>query len=53
MDGRCASTSLSGVELGVLGEIAPSTLEQLHIQVPVAAAELDVDILRALCGMKQ
>ncbi|MGC8848604.1 MAG: phenylalanine--tRNA ligase subunit beta [Conexivisphaera sp.] len=53
IDGRCASTSLSGVELGVLGEIAPSTLEQLHIQVPVAAAELDVDILRALCGMKQ
>ena len=50
IDGRCASTSLSGIELGVLGEIAPSTLEQLHIQVPVAAVELDLDALSTLCG---
>ena len=52
IDGRCASISLSGIELGTLGEVAPSTLEQLRIQVPVAAAELDVDLLRRLCGME-
>mgnify|MGYP001770763467 CR=1 FL=1 len=51
-EGRCAEVSLSGITLGVLGEVAPSVLERLRIHVPVAAAELDVDSLSALCGRR-
>ena len=52
IDGRCASASLDGAVLGILGEIDPATLEPLRIQVPVAAAELSVDALRSACGKR-
>ncbi|MGC8969755.1 MAG: phenylalanine--tRNA ligase subunit beta [Conexivisphaera sp.] len=50
IEGRCASVSLGGAELGTLGEVAPSALAALGIQVPVAAAELDVDALEGICA---
>ncbi len=52
MDGRCASAYVSGVRVGELGEVSPGSLEALGIQVPVAAAELDVDALMGLCGAR-
>jgi phenylalanyl-tRNA synthetase beta chain len=49
IEGRCASVSLGGRELGIVGEVDPSVLYSLGIQVPVSAAELDADALMDLC----
>ncbi len=48
-EGRAASMILDRRNLGILGEIHPAVLDGLKIQVPVAAAELDLDALEEMC----
>jgi phenylalanyl-tRNA synthetase beta chain len=47
IDGRCAGIKLKGKKnvLGVLGEINPKVLNNWDIEMPVVAAELDLDVL--------
>ncbi len=40
--GRAGTVSVNGVEIGVLGELSPSVLEQFGLQTPVVACELFV-----------
>lgn len=46
--GRCASVSCEGEQVGVFGEIHPSTIESFELKYPVAAFELDLERLRLL-----
>jgi phenylalanyl-tRNA synthetase beta chain len=48
LKGRCAQLIVDGVAVGVLGEIAPRVLAHAELVVPVAAAELDVNVLQLL-----
>ena len=44
--GRCAKIVVAGREAGVFGELHPAVLENWNIQMPCAAAEINLDILR-------
>jgi phenylalanyl-tRNA synthetase beta chain len=44
--GRTAAILVDGVQVGIFGEIHPRVLESWGIQVPCAAAEIDMDALR-------
>ncbi|MFO7781001.1 MAG: phenylalanine--tRNA ligase subunit beta [Spirochaetia bacterium] len=44
--GRTAAITVDGVQVGIFGEIHPRVLESWGIQVPCAAAEIDLDALR-------
>ena len=46
--GRCATVSVGGKAIGVLGEIHPLTLKNYDVDAPVYAAELDFDAIFAL-----
>jgi len=48
LKGRCAQLVVDGAVVGVLGEVAPRLLAHAQLIVPVAAAELDVDVLRMI-----
>jgi phenylalanyl-tRNA synthetase beta chain len=52
LKGRVAQLSVDGAVLGVVGEIAPRVLSHAQLTVPVALAELDVDVLRLLVMKK-
>lgn len=43
--GRCGSITLSGRELGVIGEIHPSMLEHFELRNPVSMLEIDLGAL--------
>ena len=43
--GRCATLSLNGENIGIIGEIHPSVLVNYSIELPVYAAVLDLNIL--------
>lgn len=44
--GRCAELRVGGKRLGIMGEVHPAVLERWGIQMPCAAAELDLDAMR-------
>ncbi|MBR9700720.1 phenylalanine--tRNA ligase subunit beta [Candidatus Woesearchaeota archaeon] len=44
--GRCAHLLIKGEEVGVIGEVNPRVLELSELVVPVAAAELNLDLLQ-------
>ncbi|EET90324.1 MAG: phenylalanine--tRNA ligase subunit beta [Candidatus Micrarchaeales archaeon] len=51
--GRCASVVCGGEEIGVLGEIHPSVLNNFRIEEPVVALEMDLDyIMRSIRNTK-
>ena len=43
--GRCATISVNGKTIGILGEIHPLTLKNYDVDTPVYAAELDFDTI--------
>jgi len=45
IDGRAASIEVGGVEIGFIGEIHPEILENLELENPVAAIEVDLEAL--------
>ncbi|GBC69643.1 Phenylalanine--tRNA ligase beta subunit [archaeon HR01] len=47
IEGRCASLEVSGLSVGVLGEVSPHVLERLGLAMPVAAMEIYLDELAA------
>ena len=46
LPGRAAEIRLNGKRAGVLGEVHPRVLEAWGIQMPCAAAEIDLDVVR-------
>lgn len=46
--GRCAEIVVEGRAVGRFGEIHPHTLEKFGIQVPVCAAEIDLDAVQGV-----
>ncbi len=46
--GRCAKISIDSIDLGIFGEINPVVLENWKLEMPVSAAEIDVDLLQKL-----
>jgi phenylalanyl-tRNA synthetase beta chain len=48
LEGRCARLVVDGAVVGVLGELSPRVLTYTGLVVPVAYAELDVDVLRMI-----
>ena len=53
IDGRVAKASVKGKNLALFGEIHPAVLAQWNIQTPVAAAEIDVELLHDIATMKK
>ena len=47
ISGRCAAIVIDGERAGVYGEVHPSVLENWGVQMPCAAAEVDLDALLA------
>ncbi len=45
IDGRCAAVIVAGEKIGIVGEIHPEVLENWGIEMPCAAAEIDLDYL--------
>jgi phenylalanyl-tRNA synthetase beta chain len=45
IDGRVAGIFLGNKKLGLLGEVAPSVLENFKLEMPVAACEINLSIL--------
>ncbi len=45
IEGRCASVSINGRRIGVMGEIHPEVLSNFRIEEPVSAAELELEAL--------
>jgi phenylalanyl-tRNA synthetase beta chain len=43
--GRCAKVSVDGVDVGVFGELAPSTITSFGLGYPVSVFELDLEAL--------
>jgi phenylalanyl-tRNA synthetase beta chain len=43
IQGRVATIRLHGTEIGILGEINPTILEQFGLENPVAAFEIDIE----------
>lgn len=50
LEGRAASVSSGGKEIGIVGELHPQVLENWGIQNPAAAFELDAQELRLLAA---
>ncbi len=48
ISGRCAALIVDGVRIGVLGELHPRVITQGEVTVPIAYAELDIDVLRLI-----
>lgn len=48
LSGRCAQLVVDGVAIGMLGELAPRVIAHTGIVVPVAYAEIDIDVLRLI-----
>ena len=48
--GRCAGVSVGVDEIGVLGEVSPSTIEAFELNYPMIAFELDLERLFQLKG---
>ncbi len=50
--GRVAALTIHGTMMGVLGEIHPSVLQNFRLSLPVAAFEINLDMLHTLvaCG---
>jgi phenylalanyl-tRNA synthetase beta chain len=48
--GRCARVSVGVDEIGVLGEVSPSTIEAFELNYPMIAFELDLERLFQLKG---
>ncbi len=49
IEGRTAKVLVGGLEVGIMGEVKPETLERLEIRYPASVALLDVNsLLRAL-----
>jgi phenylalanyl-tRNA synthetase beta chain len=42
IEGRCASVSIDGKEIGSIGELHPTILEKIQVQMPCAAFEITV-----------
>ena len=42
INGRCAAIMISNRQWGLLGELHPSVLENWHIEMPCAVAEMDI-----------
>ncbi|MFH0922776.1 MAG: hypothetical protein V1811_01830, partial [Candidatus Micrarchaeota archaeon] len=42
IEGRCASVSIEGKEIGIIGELHPTVLEKIQVQMPCAAFEITV-----------
>jgi phenylalanyl-tRNA synthetase beta chain len=51
--GRSAKITANKKELAVMGEISPAVLEKFGIQMPIAAMELDMEELFAICREKK
>lgn len=45
IEGRSAMMTLSGMEVGVIGEVSPECLESFGIKVPVAVTEIDISTI--------
>ena len=43
--GRCAAIMINNQECGLLGELHPQVLENWHVEMPCAAAEMDISAL--------
>ena len=50
--GRCAYAHVGTETVGVFGEIAPATIEAFELKYPVAAFELDLEMLFRLHGVR-
>ena len=48
ISGRCAEVSIVDQKAGVFGEIAPATIEAFELKYPIAAFELDLELLFGL-----
>jgi len=48
LPGRCARVVVDGAAVGVLGELSPRVITHAGLVVPVAYAELDVNVLRLI-----
>ena len=48
IEGRCAKIIVNREEIGLLGEIHPEVLINFGIDVPIAALEISVDLLKSL-----
>jgi len=44
IDGRCAAIVLNNQPFGILGEIHPEVLENWHVEMPCAVAEMDIAV---------
>jgi len=45
IQGRCAAIMINNQQWGILGELNPEVLENWHIEMPCAAAEIDISAL--------
>jgi phenylalanyl-tRNA synthetase beta chain len=48
ISGRCAELVVDGAALGLVGELSPRIITHAGIAVPIAYAEIDVDVLRLI-----
>jgi phenylalanyl-tRNA synthetase beta chain len=48
IDGRVAEIKVNDKAVGIIGEVHPAVLESWEIETPVAAFELDLDVLKAM-----
>ena len=46
--GRCARVTVGGREVGLVGELSPAAITAAGLAVPVAAAEIDIDVILGL-----
>ena len=46
--GRCARVTCADEDVGLFGEVHPSTIESFELRYPVAAFEFDLERLRRL-----
>ncbi|MEM0349566.1 MAG: phenylalanine--tRNA ligase subunit beta [Candidatus Caldarchaeum sp.] len=45
IEGRCAALTFDGTQVGVVGEVSPTVLENFGIEMPVAIFEIELDKL--------
>ena len=45
IDGRCATVTHNGMDVGVFGELHPRTIQEFSLEHPVIAFELEIDVL--------
>ncbi len=48
--GRCAAVTVNGNRLGFFGEVHPEVLENFDLEVPVVAAEFELEALKKAVG---